>query len=73
MGRNDNGRLAGRVARIKSENGFGFIQGDDRVDRFFHRSALIAVEFEDLREGQRVTFEHEDGTKGARAVNVRTE
>lgn len=58
---------------VKSLNvkGFGFItpEGQDK-DVFFHTSALIDVTFDELREGDAVTFETEQSEKGPRAVNV---
>lgn len=63
--------MTGTIARLVSDKGFGFIKGDDGVDRFFHRSAAKSPGFEDLREHQRVTFDHVDAPKGARAENIR--
>ena len=37
---------------------------------FFHQSACNGVQFDDLREGQAVTFEEGQGPKGPRAENV---
>lgn len=62
--------MEGKIARM-SEKGFGFIKGTDGVDRFFHRSAVIGgLRFENCYEGQSVTFDHEKGDKGPRAINV---
>jgi cold shock CspA family protein len=53
---------------------FGFIRGDDGLDRFFLPSALqltSGVRFEQMRELEtRVEFTHVDGPKGARAIEV---
>ena len=38
---------------------------------FFHNSACSGVAFDDLREGQAVTFERGQGPKGPRGENVR--
>ena len=59
------------IVKTKKENGFGFItaEGMDK-DLFFHRNGLVGVEFDALREGQEVTFEVADGTKGPQATNV---
>ena len=61
---------------ITDENGdrkgFGFIAGEDEIERFFHRSdCQSGSKFDGLREGDSVDFEHMDGDRGARAVNVR--
>ncbi|OHA84303.1 MAG: cold-shock protein [Candidatus Yonathbacteria bacterium RIFCSPLOWO2_01_FULL_47_33b] len=62
--------MKGTIKTLK-ENGFGFITGEGMSkDLFFHRNALVNVEFNDLREGDTVTFETEDSPKGMNAVNV---
>ena len=54
-----------------TDRGFGFIQNDDGGEEiFFHSSALQEVQFEDLREGQKVEFSVGQGPKGPRAENV---
>jgi CspA family cold shock protein len=51
--------------------GFGFIAASDGNEYFFHQSACSGVRFDELREGQSVTFERGQGPKGPRAENVR--
>ena len=53
-----------------TDKGFGFI-ATDTGDVFFHMSALQDVDFDQLNEGQPVTFEMGQGPKGPRAENVR--
>jgi cold shock CspA family protein len=49
--------MNGEIIRIVADKSFGFIQGDDGLPYFVHRSACRgAVVFDDLRDGQRVTF-----------------
>lgn len=66
----------GTVASIR-DKGFGFIAPDNapsRGDLFFHRTAMSDNNFEQLIEGQRVSFEEEPDPRDAsrrRAVNVR--
>lgn len=60
---------AGKIKRL-TDRGFGFIESDGQ-DVFFHMSSVQGVRFEDLREGQNVTFEIGQGPKGPRAENVR--
>tara|TARA_R110002111_G_scaffold185031_3_gene250958 strand:+ start:85831 stop:86028 length:198 start_codon:yes stop_codon:yes gene_type:complete len=51
--------------------GFGFIADGTGKDMFFHSSALEDASFEELREGQRVSYNVGQGPKGPRAENVR--
>lgn len=60
----------GTIKRL-TDKGFGFISTDSGDDVFFHVSALQDVHFDDLQEGQSVTFEMGSGPKGPRAENVR--
>jgi CspA family cold shock protein len=55
----------------KTDKGFGFITvpGQDK-DLFFHSKALVGVTFDELNEGDTVTFETEESPKGMNAVNV---
>ncbi len=60
----------GTIKRL-TDKGFGFITPASGPDIFFHMSNLDGVRFEDLREGQAVTFTAGKGPKGPRAENVR--
>ncbi|MEZ6130864.1 MAG: cold shock domain-containing protein [Planctomycetaceae bacterium] len=60
----------GTIKRL-TEKGFGFIDMGNGKDMFFHMSALDGIQYEDLREGQRVSFTEGQGPKGPRAENVR--
>ena len=51
--------------------GFGFIDTESGEDLFFHSSNLDGVTFEQLHEGQRVSFTEGRGEKGPRAENVK--
>ena len=57
----------------KTDKGFGFIAAADGTEDFFHQSGCVGVQFDDLREGQRVSFTVGQGPKGPRAENVRSE
>ena len=63
--------MNGTIKRLVSDKGFGFILADDGNEYFFHNSACNGVRFDELREGQAVTFEHGQGPKGPRGENVR--
>jgi len=60
----------GTVKKL-TDRGFGFItrDGGDK-DIFFHSKELQGVQYNDLKEGDRVQFEVADGPKGPNAVNV---
>ncbi|MBI1310544.1 cold shock domain-containing protein [bacterium] len=60
----------GTIKRI-TDKGFGFIDDGTGKDMFFHSSALEGVSYDDLREGQRVSYNIGQGPKGPRAENVR--
>lgn len=59
------------IIKKKTDRGFGFIsaQGMEK-DLFFHSKALVGVTFEELQEGDAVSFDTEDSPKGQNAVNV---
>lgn len=63
--------MTGSIVR-KRDNGYGFIKPDSGdKDVFFHAQALVDVAFDDLQEGDMVTFDVEQGPKGPAATNVR--
>ena len=60
----------GTIARL-TDRGFGFIarEGEEK-DLFFHSNDLKDVQFNDLREGDEVSFEVVEGEKGLNAASV---
>ena len=54
-----------------TDKGFGFIavEGEEK-DLFFHRNELKDVTFEELKMGDKVSFEKADSPKGPNAINV---
>lgn len=60
----------GTIARL-TDRGYGFItrKGEEK-DLFFHSNELKNVQFNDLREGDAVTFDVAQGPKGPNATNV---
>lgn len=61
----------GTIARL-TDKGFGFIkiEGQEK-DLFFHSKDMVDTNFDDLREGDKVSFEIGEGPKGAFATNVK--
>jgi len=61
----------GTISKLISDKGFGFIsrEGEEK-DLFFHTTEVKNVSFEELREGDKVTFEVSDGPKGPNATDV---
>ena len=62
--------MTGKIARV-TDRGFGFITPDEGdKDVFFHAKDVVDVEFNDLQDGDAVTFDVEEGPKGPAAANV---
>jgi CspA family cold shock protein len=60
----------GKIKKLTAK-GFGFIDTGNGNDLFFHMSNVEGTRYEDLREGQRVSYNSGHGPKGPRAENVR--
>ena len=60
----------GTIKRL-TDKGFGFIDMGGGKDMFFHMSSVEGVHFNELQEGQQVSFEVGQGPKGPRAEQVR--
>lgn len=61
----------GTVKWFNEKKGYGFIEQEDGADVFVHHSGIDAQGFKTLNEGDRVTFDVEQGQKGLSAVNVK--
>jgi CspA family cold shock protein len=59
----------GTIKRL-TDKGFGFIDTGGGEDMFFHHSNVTETSFDDLQEGQRVSYTEGQGPKGPRAENV---
>jgi cold shock protein len=60
----------GTVKWFSERKGFGFIEQEDGTDVFVHHSSINASGFKNLHEGDKVTYNVEQGQKGPAAVNV---
>ncbi len=60
----------GSVKWFNEQKGYGFIEQEDGTDIFVHHSGINATGFKSLNEGDKVTFDVEQGKKGLNAVNV---
>ncbi|MGX9418923.1 transcription antiterminator/RNA stability regulator CspE [Vibrio sp. RC27] len=64
-------KSTGLVKWFNEEKGFGFITQDGGgADLFVHFRAIASEGFKTLSEGQKVSFEVEQGPKGLQAANV---
>jgi len=62
--------MTGTIKRL-TDKGFGFITAEGLAkDLFFHSNSLVGVTFDELKEGDAVSFETEESPKGLNAVNV---
>ncbi len=60
----------GKIARLM-DRGYGFISVEGKEeDLFFHANDLQGIEFNTLKEGDEVSFEVREGSKGPAAVNI---
>ncbi len=65
----------GTIKKIVEGKDFGFITADGSnpgdKDLFFHKESLVDVTLEELKEGDKVSFDVEQSEKGPKAVNVK--
>ena len=61
----------GTVKWFNEQKGYGFITQEEGPDVFVHYSGINSSGFKTLKEGDKVTFDIEQGKKGPAAVNVK--
>ena len=62
----------GKVKKVISDRGFGFITADDTKEYFFHRDGLDStLDFDRLVGGEKVEFDIEQSPRGPRATHVK--
>jgi CspA family cold shock protein len=63
--------MNGTIKRLVQDRGFGFIVAENGAEYFFHREQLRGgLDFDTVSQGERVTFDTQEGPKGPRAINV---
>ena len=60
----------GTVKGFNNDKGYGFISRDEGDDVFVHFSSIQGDGFKSLEEGQKVSFDVEEGDRGLQAANV---
>lgn len=60
----------GTVKWFNDTKGFGFISNEDGSEAFVHHTSIQGNGFKSLAEGDRVSFDTEEGPKGPKAINV---
>ena len=63
--------MAEGIVKRLTDRGFGFIDTGSNKDLFFHSSSLEGVSYDELQEGQRVSYTEGQGQKGPCAENVK--
>ena len=67
--------MTGTIKKIVDGKPFGFIAADDQKagdkDLFFHESSVVDVAFNELKAGDKVSYDVEQAEKGPKAVNVK--
>jgi len=66
--------MNGIITRVFLTRGFGFLRGNDGVERFVHVSTVRGdIPWEQFKTGMKVDFDPVDGKKGPRAENIRAQ
>lgn len=63
----------GTVKWFSNDKGYGFIAPDDQgKDLFVHHTAIVGSGYKSLTDGDKVSYDTENGPKGPSAANVQT-
>jgi CspA family cold shock protein len=64
--------MQGFVRKLFADKGYAFIEGSDQRDYFLHWSKVsrASVPFRNMRDGDKVSFDFEEGDQGPKALNV---
>jgi cold shock CspA family protein/ribosome-associated translation inhibitor RaiA len=62
---------SGRVSKLFSDDGYGFIETPDGLEIYFHKHSVLDNAFDLLQVGSNVEFVEEQGEKGPQASTVR--
>jgi CspA family cold shock protein len=62
--------MSGTIRKFDDDTGFGFIQGTDGRDYFFHRSAVALQDLAEIEIGAPVRFAPMEGARGPRTDTV---
>ena len=65
--------MKGTVKWFNNDKGYGFITGEDGVDYFAHYTKILGEGFKTIQQGQTVSFDVEEGSKGPNAINIQKE
>jgi cold shock CspA family protein/ribosome-associated translation inhibitor RaiA len=61
----------GVVRRLMLDDGYGFLEGTNGLELYFHRNSVADGGFDRLSLGERVSYVEEEGEKGPRASAVK--
>lgn len=59
------------IRRLMREDGYGFLEGEDGREIYFHRNSIVEHGFDNLQTGARVSFSEEEGEEGPQATHVK--